>query len=578
MSLNKLELGKNVVGGYIPRRVAIENGFVDSSSLLTWFSNDPKNNYLELTRITDEVERRKNRYNFMVLKDLLRTDNHLKVNGVNDKIYYGYNIVNSEEAMVSEDTSMQSGEIGKGISLFTLKLNKPFQQGDRLSCGGGAVGIEVIVSEEFPVIQEGDSWVHQVRMVTNDEYMVFPSHLLKVGVEWNKVSHSLGEFSTQFSTIQSNIRVGRVENEFVLGNHLGVEVSSTYHANTYRYGGGSAQSKVIWDIIQEECSYIGKDNDIFYFGEGQVVGEGSERRHRMNRKNMIIADTLQHLAFKEFMRMQNVQCAYGKGAIIKDGNGHKIMNEGIYHQRRRGYRITLDRPDILSINDFKTLSSIISSKFRLNPSYRTRATLKCGTRFYHNAKKLFNVINLGTAQNYTFLAGSEGMLPKPLITGLNNQNLNPIEPIGFNGFILEMFNMEFKVEIDPSLDYFPSTNTSGIGFVDGYPITSFSAYLDMNEFIQENYEELMKGAKPMPDAKGNGKINFKSSVYKVTQEAGGMYYGYENGRYSSQKTSDIVSSNPQMMESFWVHGHVALFLADLEKSIIMELNPKFSGL
>ena len=104
--------------------------------------------------------------------------------------------------------------------------------------------------------------------------------------------------------------------------------------------------------------------------------------------------------------------------------------------------------------------------------------------------------------------------------------------------------------------------------VDGmYPITSYSCI--MEDLTQAEWSNAFAGIPNTSEAK-IGNIN--SNVFYVKPDGGSMWWGYEQGRWSSRvNASDIVSSHSRMAEQFWCHSISACWVKDASKFVTIEL-------
>ena len=62
--------------------------------------------------------------------------------------------------------------------------------------------------------------------------------------------------------------------------------------------------------------------------------------------------------------------------------------------------------------------------------------------------------------------------------------------------------------------------------------------------------------------------------YLSKPDIGSMWWGYEQGRWSSRVSAqEIVSSHPRMSEQFWCHSVSACWVKDTSRFVTIELLP-----
>jgi hypothetical protein len=85
--------------------------------------------------------------------------------------------------------------------------------------------------------------------------------------------------------------------------------------------------------------------------------------------------------------------------------------------------------------------------------------------------------------------------------------------------------------------------------------------------MYSNNQDVPKGTKMIEG--GNSKAN----VYLVQPKEDKIYWGRENGRYSSMNSRDIVASNKFRTESFFIYGAASVWVKDPTKFVMIELDP-----
>lgn len=552
------QVNGDLVIGYTNSRKLKDMGWSDLSTLSSWYKEDPTKKHLGLISIYDQMGARP----LPMYKNFFKERAVLEVNGVNGSFTYDIAVSKTRKGTyTTDDTSAYSENPGIDGTLFPLKLDHPFRNGDILTYDA-MYGAQAVVSEDRQVTKEGDSWVHWCTLVDNDAAAWFPTEKLKAGIEYFKIGHILGEYSTQFSGITNPDLPDTITCEFVLGNHRGVETMYTMYADKKSFSGATASSREFIGKWMDEASNIGVDEngkplDMFYVGR-QVNGSLDVRTVR-------IGAVLEKLAVQEIMRLEAHQLLFQKGALINDINGTKRLNEGIWHQLRRGRIIKYAKPGTVTINHLKQAAMYLY-RFKSDvPVDQRTLRLKAGLMMYENIMALIQRQAVNQLNALGQFMGTERVLPTSPVTGrLNDLTVEPIR------FTKAMFPGVGYVEVehDPSLDYQPLADRASKGFYgeEGLSDTSYSAMIF--DALEDNYADvskLVRGASVMEG--GNARAN----MYYVKPEGEGFYMGYSEGRWSPNKATDIASSLKQMAREFWVHSISASWVKDPSRFVMIEL-------
>jgi hypothetical protein len=92
---------------------------------------------------------------------------------------------------------------------------------------------------------------------------------------------------------------------------------------------------------------------------------------------------------------------------------------------------------------------------------------------------------------------------------------------------------------------------------------------DVADQKYSNNNTLPKGAKLMEGGDAG------ANMYIVKPEAGLTFWGSENGRYSMESNSGIISSSKYQTQGFWIYSMCAAWIKDLSRFVIIELDPKY---
>jgi len=131
-----------------------------------------------------------------------------------------------------------------------------------------------------------------------------------------------------------------------------------------------------------------------------------------------------------------------------------------------------------------------------------------------------------------------------------------------------------EIEHDPSLDYQPLTDRFSQGFFgDGYAWSTYS--MKIYDAMSSEYSNALSGLPANTTLIGEGAK--KENIFYVKPEGGSMWWGYENGRYSPEKASGIMSSQKRMGREFWAHSISAGWVRDISRYICIELRRENSN-
>lgn len=562
MSLNTqgvpYTINGDLVIGYTNGRKIKDLGWSDMSTLSSWYKEDPNEKHLGLINIYDTMGERP----LPMYKNFFQERAVLEVNGVNGSFTYDLAVTKSRRGVyTTESTSDYSPAPGIDGMLFPIKLDQPFRNGDILTYDA-MYGAQVIVSEDRHVTKEGDSWVHWVTLVDNDAAAWFPTEKLMAGIEYFKIGHSLGEYSTQFSGITNPDTPDTIKCEFVLGNHRGVETMYTMYADKKSFSGAQASSREFIGQWMNEQEKIGVDEkgkplDMFYVGRVQ--------NGNLNLKTVRIGAVLEKLAIAELMRLEAYQLLFQRGATITDINGTKRLNEGIWHQLRRGRIIKYAKPGTINISHLKKAMAFLYRFKSTVPIQERRVKFKAGRMAYENIMALIQQEAVRQLAGMAQFNGTDRVLPSSPVTGsLGSLEVQPIQ------FSRAMFPGVGWVEVehDPSLDYQPLVDRASKGFYgeEGLPDSSYSAVIwDATDNSYTDVSKVVGGASLLE--RGNSRAN----IYYVKPEGEGFYTGYSEGRWSPNKATDIASSMKHMAREFWTHSVSASWVRDISRFILIEL-------
>jgi len=533
------------------------SSYVDLPSLHTWYQEDPMGRQLGLLDLFSNTMQ----IRVPLYTEIFKNKQILEVNGVTGRITYDLPVTKKTGVYTMEDTSDFSEAPGIEGAVFPIVLDTLYTAGDVLTYSK-QYGKQVIVSEDYPVENVGENFKHWVFLAELDGAKYFPNDKLKPGIQYFKTGHAMGENSTQYSGIENPNNVGTITNEFILGNHRGVETSWTMYADKKSFG---ALEKKAGDFYQ---GYLNQQvekvaGDMFVYG--QIAEGGTPAVPNIRRSGATVGSTLEFLALAEYMKIEANQLLFQRAAVITEQNGTKRMNEGLWHQWRRGRLIKYSKPNGITENHIREAAAYIFSSRPDLQYYDRRLKFKCGWQAYQNMLAIFEKWVVAQTTGMALFNGAAQLLPKNAISGDNLTNLK-LSPVVFTEVPIPGIGI-VQIEHDASLDFLDGSDRFSAGFNDfGYADTTYSMVIyDASSGEYSNARQNLPNGTTLIEG-GN-----KGSVYYVKPEGDNMYWGYENGRYAGAKASDIVSSLKTMSRSFWVHGMSAFLNTDPSKTIIIEL-------
>lgn len=552
--------GDTVVGFMNSKKIK-ELGWMDVESLYSWYSDDPKANHLGMIQTFSAMADER----MPLYENFFKIGSVIEVNGMNGKVTYDLPVTKPSGTYTSGDTSTYSEAPGIDGTIFPIELDQPYTKGDVLTYDA-VHGEQVIVSEDYEVEQVGDSWVHWVTFTGTSKFSYFPAEKLKPGIQYFKIDHTLGEYSEQFSNIESPGRTGSIRCEFVLGNHRGVETFYTMYADKKQMSGATIESKDNWSQFVSDMERLGQD-DLGRSLDSFFIGKLNRKTGKVDSRTVRVGSTLEYLVLLELMRLETYGNLFKKGAVINDINGTKRLNEGLIHQIRRGHRITYPMPNGITRNTFKQISAyLFGNKRQIKPMDR-RIKVKAGYMASMNVLNLFREEVMMQLDGYAQLIGSTSVLPKSPVSGKNLTDL-ALEPIQFTRVNIPEIGI-IEIEHEPALDYVPMSDRSSSGFVgDGYHRSSYTMYVEAGNPEYSNAFSNVKG-----DVSLYNKGAKSENIFMVRPAGESMYWGYENGRYAPDKASGIHSSMKRMGREFWAHSSSAVLALDVSRYVIIE--PQF---
>lgn len=528
----------------------------DLTSLEDWYREDPDRNHLGMLELFSNITN----YPLPMYMGMIRQDATISVNGINGTFRYDLPVSDTMEVVTVEDTSTHYAYPGIDESLFDIVLNAQFTQGDVLTYDV-VDGCQIVISNEREPRQEGENWRYWVRMVSQSRAKYFPKDMLRSGIKYFKLTNMLGEFSTQFSKVGGASKTGMMTCEFQLVGHRGVEGGTTMYAGEKSMAYADAYTQNFLEKAYQKVRMLSdkRGGDADY----AIIGSRIPGTNMIDPRTAKVASTVSLFCLAELAKMEAYELMFMRGGTIKTHNGVLKKNEGLYHQLRRGFVIEYARPGGIKPSHFQAAADYI---------YRGRSDMriedremkfKVGRMAYINITEIFRDefnAQLGALAPYL---GTDRILPTNPVSGPNNAL--ELGTVSIKSVVLPGIG-KVTIEHEPSLDYIDMVDRSQL--VDGMvPITSYSCI--MEDLTMPEWSNAYAGIPNNSEAR-IGNIN--SNVFYVKPQGPSMYWGYEQGRYSSRVSAqEIISSNPLMGETFWCHSVSACWVKDASRFVTIEL-------
>ena len=550
--------GDMIVSFKNKKEVQSINGYQDTTSMSSWYKQNPDKYNLGMIKLWGQQATA----SYPIYTQLLEKKAMLEVNGADGTFSYEIAIKDSGKCMTIKDYSTEFPNAGIDSSIFRIALNKRYAPGVVLST-------DMLYSEQIMVVDEEEirqipgGWDMPVKLVTNDRSASYDTSLLVKGLQYFKISHNIfGEYGTNYENIDLVGTPTTMKMQFQLGNMSGAETYVTGRADMKSFSGAASSTQDYLDNLKSEVDQRGE------FAFMTDVTNLNAKGQVINPKAMRIGATMQLLLHREHQKSVNTQLLFQKAATFSGTNGVTRLNEGIWHQIRRGKLIQYGRPMGITRQHIKEAVEYV---FRNNPGLpeeERQVMFNAGKYAIENIYQIFQYEVRAQAQGLGSWLGATRVLPDTPVSGKDLLNLK-LEPVRFTeAYIPGIGNI--KVKHDPSLDNYPGADRFSKGFhQNGFAHTTYSMVIyDVKSQEFSNNAKLPTNA-TLVDGGDEG-----SNMYIVKPEGAMTYFGSEGGRYNNMSATDILSSNKFQMQSWWIFSIAASWVRDLTRYVIIELDPR----
>jgi hypothetical protein len=542
--------------------IAAQQGAYDHATLLSTFVNlDPNRNMLLLQTAWDKQVMGRKDFASSVYKRVVASNAQLTVNGQDGGFKYKMAVETDNCFRTVEDTSSQSpdGYVGADGSSFNMVLNKKLSPGQVITYNPTSEYFLLVDEVEVQNVGYGFSHYFKLMGSENDVNKVYPVEFLGNDVTYTVISNSyITEYTEKLGIPHMPDSTRYKEMEFKLGSGQGAEHFFTGKADSMKISTGYTTADTQKYI--EEVRKMG-DNPLALISATNANGG----------KITAISDLLEMVTINSFNDRFNKSMMFMPAAKISTSKGVLEFNEGLWQQFLRGKGFKYNKKGGFSESDIVQVRNYVY-KYNNSNVEDTFLRIDAGSELHFNIERIIAKHAESQVAFLGNLLGSDRVLPSNPVSGA----LTSLEvaPVKFAKAYIPGVGMLSSTK-DTSLDYIRDADIRAKGTnPGGKDHTTYSGYIwDVTDQTFSNNGILPEGTKAV-----GGETSASHNVYLVKPEGNSVYWGRENGRYSSRKASDILASNKLMAESFWIYGFGAMWMPDPSKFVRIELSNKKSGM
>lgn len=554
----KENINGDAVIGFTSHKEWKASKFVDSTTLSSYFMDadgDQHTKYLGLLNFFATTEN----VSVPVMRDMFKNAAVLEVEP-DQTVTYDLSVTReNKKCMTIADTSTKHQKPGIDETIFEIVLNKEYQKGSFLTYDAER-GAQFMVHNDHDPEPFGEGFRHFVVLMDQNKGKWFPNDKLKVGVEYFKMGHVMGEYEVDYDAVDfDGAATGSIRCEFLLGDARGVEAFYTAKAaNRKSIGMTKMADSMRNKALNKLESYGGKDG--MFIISDKVKGG-------LSTKGALVGSTLEYLVLAELAKLEAHSLAFARSATITTANGIKRVNEGIYHQQRRGKLIKYARPMGITFNHLHNAVSYIYKNSNIPVTQRV-ITFRVGSMAHANVVMLFREefqqqLNAIDGLN---LFGTDSKVKGSLISGDINTGLH-MNAVVYKSAMIPGIG-RIVLELDETLDYAPMTDRFEKGFFgQGMARTSYSMVIE--DATDPKYTNVQSAVNGMKLIEGGSE---QANIYYIRPEGGGVVYGYEQGRMANEgQTIRVQSSLKQAAKTIWATSSSAALMLDTTRYVTIEL-------
>jgi hypothetical protein len=557
----------NMTVGMFPKEnlIAAQQGYMDASILTSSFLQlDPNKNMLLLQTAWDKQVERKESFANSVYRNVVASNAVLTVNGQDGGFKYKSAVETDNCLRTVEDTSEQSpdGYVGVGGSTFKMVLNKKLSPYQTITIDKTLPNSFIMVAD-VEVDYVGYGYVHTMFLPNSesDTSLAYPISYLKNDVTYQVGSASyIFEYAEKLGIVHLPESNRYLEGEFKLGTGQGMESAVTGKADSYKMNPGYTTVDTQEYIKKVQAMQLDPDNPLV--GVQVATPNGAVNT---------IADLMEILTIKTFNDKFNSSLMFMDAAKISTSKGVIEINEGLWQQMMRGKKFKYNRKGMFDESDVLGVKNYVY-KYNNKRSEDCRLKIVAGSELTANIERIIAKHANAQLNNLAPILGSDRPFSQHPVTGALDALF--VQPVRFAKAWLPGIGV-LEVEEDSSLDNVGGADVRVRGINPaGKDYTAYSGYIwDVTDQEFSNNAELPEGTKAI-----GGETMVKHNVYLIRPERNAVMWGRQNGRYSSTKVSDIVSSHNLMAQGFWIYGFGALWMPDPSKFVMIELANRFGAI
>ena len=553
--------GDLVIGMTNKKTVQSMGGYFDTTTLSSFYEQDPDKYNLGLMKLWGQQAKT----SYPIYQALMEKKAMLNVNGADGSFTYEIAIKDSGKCMTIRDYSTTYPNAGLDGSNFRIALNKRYAPGVKLTVDLMYGEHQLIVTDEEPIRQIPGGWDMPVKLTDADREASYDTSLLVSGIQYFQVGHSVfGEYGTNYENFDLMDTPTTMKCMFQLGNMSGAESYMTGRAGMKSFSGASSRAKEYLSELESEANEYG---EFSFITEATNVTKGENGKVGFKKGSLHLGSTIQMLLHKKHQKSVATELLFQKAGTVQGTNGITKLNEGIFHQIRRGKLIQYGRP--MGITRAHIMEAV-QYIFRVSelPEEMRFVEFSVGLQAKQNMYEIFKEeINAQMPQIERWL-GADALI-KNVVTGADNLNL-VLNPVRFVECYLQGIG-KVRIKHDPALDHYPGADRFQSGMHQGgLAHTTYSMVVwDVADQKYSNNKTLPQGATLVEGADAG------ANMYIVKPEQAMTYWGSENGRYSMESNANIVSSNKFQTQGFWIFSICAAWVADLSRYVIIELDPSY---
>jgi hypothetical protein len=326
--------------------------------------------------------------------------------------------------------------------------------------------------------------------------------------------------------------------------------------------------KAITDSMRDKAASkleaLGGSKDMFFI-TNVMRNEAGKAGFSKDPNKMRIGAALEYYVLAELAQMEAQSLVFSKAGSIRTSYGTKMINEGAYHQLRRGKIVKYSRPGGITFDHIHNAASYIYKNSDI-PVLERIIKFKVGSMAYANIMQLFReeaIQQLTGIPQQMF--GTDSQLSEKLFSGklssleMEAVMITSVKVPGIGKII---------VELDESLDYQPLADKMSQGFY-GTGVAHTSYTMIIEDATSPEYSNVTKKVKGANLVEGGTEA---SNVYYIKPEDAHVVYGYEQGRMANDgKTQYVQSSLKQMGRTFWATSNSACLILDTTRQVVIEL-------